>query len=90
MGSSLFWLKVADEESKSIPHEFPRSHWLKATGQCVIERYLSATMYFTMSVYGGHHSPSSHYLLIPVRVWIHVFPILIDFRAGNQQTMSKR
>ena len=44
MGSSRFWLKDADEESKSIPHEFPRSHWLKATGQCVTERYLSATM----------------------------------------------
>ena len=44
MGYSRFWLKVADEESKSLPHEFPRSHWLKATGQCVIERYLSATM----------------------------------------------
>ena len=44
MGSSRFWLKVADEENKSIPHEFPRSHWLKATGQCVKERYLSATM----------------------------------------------
>ena len=44
MGSSRLWLKVADEESKSIPHEFPRSHWLKATGQCVMERYLSATM----------------------------------------------
>ena len=44
MGSSRFWLKDADEESKSIPQEFPRSHWLKATGQCVIERYLSATM----------------------------------------------
>ena len=44
MGTSRFWLKDADEDSKSIPHEFPRSHWLKATGQCVIERYLSATM----------------------------------------------
>ena len=44
MGSSRFWLKAADEESKSIPHEFPRSHWLKATGQCVLERYLSATL----------------------------------------------
>ena len=44
MGSSRFWLKVADEESKNIPHGFPRSHWLKATGQCVIERYLPATM----------------------------------------------
>ena len=44
MGSSRFWLKAADEESKSIPHEFPRSHWLKATGQCELERYLSATM----------------------------------------------
>ena len=47
MGSSRFWLKAADEESKSIPHEFPRSHWLKATGQWVLERYLSATMYST-------------------------------------------
>ena len=46
--------------------------------------------YFTMSVYGGNHSPSSHYLLIPVHVWIPVFPILIDFRAGNQHPMSKR
>ena len=44
MGSSRFWLKAADEESKSIPHELPRSHWLKATGQCLLERYLSATM----------------------------------------------
>ena len=40
-----FLLKGADEESKSIPHEFPRSHWPKATGQCVKERYLSATMH---------------------------------------------
>ena len=46
MGSSRFWLKAADEESKSIPHEFPRSHWLKATGRCVLERYMSATMQF--------------------------------------------
>ena len=44
MGSSQFWLKMADVESKSIPHELPSSHWLKATGQCVLERYLSATM----------------------------------------------
>ena len=44
MGSSRFWLKAADEESKSIPHELPRSHWLKATGQCVLECYMSATM----------------------------------------------
>ena len=44
MGYSRFWLKAADEESKSLPHEFPRSHWLKATGQSVLERYLSATM----------------------------------------------
>ena len=35
---------MADVESKSIPHELPSSHWLKATGQCVPERYLSATM----------------------------------------------
>ena len=46
MGSSRFWLKAAYEESKSIPHELPRSHWLKATGQCVLERYLSATMWY--------------------------------------------
>ena len=38
MGSSRFGLKVADEDSKSTPHEFSRSHWLKATGQYVIER----------------------------------------------------
>ena len=44
MGYSRFWLKMADVESKSIPHELPSSHWLKATGQCVLERYLSATM----------------------------------------------
>ena len=44
MGYSRFGLKVADVESKSIPHEIPSSHWLKATGQCVLERYLSATM----------------------------------------------
>ena len=37
---------MADVESKSIPHELPSSHWLKATGQCVLERYLSATMIF--------------------------------------------
>ena len=35
---------MADVESKSIPHELPSSHWSKATGQCVLERYLSATM----------------------------------------------
>ena len=35
---------MADVESKSIPHELPSSHWLKATGQCVLERYVSATM----------------------------------------------
>ena len=35
---------MADVESKSIPHELPSSHWLKATGQCVLERYLSATI----------------------------------------------
>ena len=35
---------MADVESKSIPHELPSSHWLKATGQYVLERYLSATM----------------------------------------------
>ena len=35
---------MVDVESKSIPHELPSSHWLKATGQCVLERYLSATM----------------------------------------------
>ena len=53
MGSSRFWLNAADEESKSIPHEFPRSHWLKATGQYVLERYLSATMSVGSSILGG-------------------------------------
>ena len=62
MGYSRFWLKVADEESKSIPHEFPRSHWSKATGQCAIERYLSATMgLFAINlsgylIYTGRHA----------------------------------
>ena len=37
---------MANVESKSIPHELPSSHWLKATFQCVLERYLSATMPF--------------------------------------------
>ena len=36
MGSSRFGLNVADKESRCIPHTFPRSHWLKTTGQCVI------------------------------------------------------
>ena len=52
MGSSRFWLKVADEETKSILPEFPRSHRLKATGQCVMERYLSATMGNTRAASG--------------------------------------
>ena len=34
---------MVDVES-IIPHELPSSPWLKATGQCVLERYLSATM----------------------------------------------
>ena len=42
---------MADVESKSIPHELPSSHWLKATGQCVLERYLSATMHFVYMVH---------------------------------------
>ena len=44
MGSNHFLVKMADVESKSILHEFPSSHWSKATGQCVLERYLSVTM----------------------------------------------
>ena len=44
MGTSRFGLTVADKESKCIPHKFPRSHWLKTTGQCVKEGYLSATI----------------------------------------------
>ena len=47
MGYNRFWLKMADVESKSIPHELPSPHWLKATGQCVLKRYLSATMFHT-------------------------------------------
>ena len=43
---------MADVESKGIPHELPSSHWLKATGQCVIERYLSATMPIWFRVQG--------------------------------------
>ena len=44
MGSSLFWLVFADEESKCIPHDLPIFHGKRTTGQCMIERYLSATM----------------------------------------------
>ena len=40
MGCSLFWLKVADEEGNNVPHEY----FPDATGQCVVERDLSATM----------------------------------------------
>ena len=46
MGSSLFWLEFADEESKCIPHDLPRFHGKRTTGQCMIERYLSATMLY--------------------------------------------
>ena len=49
MGSRRCWLKVADEENKCIPHVFPRSHWLKAIGQCLIERYLLPTMFYFFS-----------------------------------------
>ena len=41
---------MAHVESKCIPHELPSSHWLKATGQCVLERYLSATMMLVVVV----------------------------------------
>ena len=65
MGYSRFWLKDADEDSKSIPHEFPCSHWLKATGQCVIERYLSATMIsFAVHIVRRLHSPEKKSVLI--------------------------
>ena len=47
---------MADVESKSIPHEFPSSHWLKATGQCVLERYLSATMPIISSGEQNNHT----------------------------------
>ena len=64
MGSSRFGLKVADDESKSIPHEFPRSHWLKATGQCVMERYLLATM---ESYEVGPNEIGCDYMSVPYR-----------------------
>ena len=51
---------MADVESKSIPHKLPSSHWLKATGQCVLERYLSATMI------DSPHFCASIVLLVPV------------------------
>ena len=47
---------MADVESKSIPHELPSSHWLKATGQCVLERYLSATMAGREQLVQARHS----------------------------------
>ena len=66
MGSSRFGLKDADEESKSISHEFPRPHWLKATGQCVIERYLLATMEErgTVADYSDYY-----YLILPLKAF---------------------
>ena len=84
MHYSCHWGKVVDICSR----------WLKRGASNLAETIPPTNLwlffYFTMSVYDGNHSPSSHYLLIPVRFWIPVFPILIDFRAGNQQTMSKR
>ena len=41
---------MADVESKGIPHDLPSSLWLKATGQCVLERYLSATMFLNVTL----------------------------------------
>ena len=62
MGYSRFWLKMADVESKSIPHELPSSHGLKATGQCVLERYLSATMAETD--WGNNIDPQVRQLIV--------------------------
>ena len=36
-------ISFSRDQTMGIPHEFPRSHWPTATGQCV-KRYLSATM----------------------------------------------
>ena len=47
------WLQTTHEESWGIPHEFPRSHWPTATGQCV-KRYLSGgDSSFVLSDYSG-------------------------------------
>ena len=37
VGYSRFWLKVANEESKCIPHEFPRFYAKNATVWCVTD-----------------------------------------------------
>ena len=85
MGSSRFWLKGVDEENKSIPPEFPRSHSPKATGQCDIERYLSATM-LSAGEYDPHyentpmqytaifHSCKNDNFQLKVFDYFHVFP----------------
>ena len=77
MGYSRFWLTPADEESKSTPHEFPRSHWLKATGQCVLERYLSATMGVTPFRKGGSGKTLEKFF----RFKMYVEAILMHFEA---------
>ena len=54
---------MADVESKCIPHELPSSHWLKATGQCVLERYLSATMGLKVRRKTDCDAPSTCYVV---------------------------
>ena len=74
---------MADVESKSIPHELPSCHWLKATGQCVLERYLSATMHliciFLPMVSSIYLHLISHCILSICNIYL--FPVFV-LRAG--------
>ena len=84
MGYSRFWLKAADEESKSIPHVFPSSHWLKATGQCVLERYLSATMFIILVIsYFGFESETLVLIASVPGHCLHQFTLNIWVEYGD-------
>ena len=73
---------MADEESKSIPHELPSSHWLKATGQCVLERYLSATM--------ARNRNTSHELSQPIELKSRAPLIRRDQRISAEKNGNRR
>ena len=45
MGSGQFWLKAAEEDSKSIPPEFPRFCEKKATEQCMIDNDVNEVLH---------------------------------------------
>ena len=56
MGYGRFWLKVADEESKCTPHEFPRFCAKNATVWCVSDYCLrQCSQSNQRSVYGNEY-----------------------------------